>query len=236
MSNTLAIAWKETQVYFSTPAAYIVVAMFLVVSGIFFVSDVTTVFADASVRGFVNWIAFFTLFMSPILTMRLLSEEKKIGTLELLLTAPVRDWEVVAGKYIASILVFTLALALTLYYVLLLYWFGDPDTGPVLSAYLGLFLHGSATLAVGIMASSLSSNQIVAAAVGTVLLLSLFFLDRVATTFSGVVADVLHGLSLNTRFVDFTRGVVETGHIVFYVSVSTIFLFFAVKSLEMRRW
>ena len=236
MRNTLAIAWKESRSYFSTPTAYVVGAMFLVLTGIFFVFDVTSPFAEASVRAIVNWASFFILFLAPLLTMRLLAEEQKMGTLELLLTAPVRDWEVVIGKYIASLLMLIATVALTVYYVILLYGFGEPDTGPVLSAYLGLFLHGAAALAVGLMASSLSGNQIVAAMVGMAVLLALSFLNRVANLVSGVAADVVNGLSLNAHFTDFSRGVVDTSNIVYYLSVAAVFLFLTIRSLEARRW
>ncbi|MCH8186574.1 MAG: ABC transporter permease, partial [Chloroflexi bacterium] len=188
MNNTLTIAWRETQSYFSTPTAYVVGAMFLILTGIFFVFDVTTPFPEASVRGFISWASFFVVFLSPLLTMRLLAEEQKMGTLELLLTSPVRDWEVVAGKYIASLLTMVVTIALTGYYVFLLYAFGDPDSGPVLSAYLGLFLFSAAALAIGLMASSLSSNQIVAAVIGMSVLLTLSFINRVADIVSGTAA------------------------------------------------
>ena len=164
--KTFTIAWMESKIYFSTPGAYVVSAMFLVLTGIFFVSDISAPFAEASVRGILNWASFFLAFLAPLLTMRLLSEEQKLGTLELLLTSPVRDWEVVLGKYLASYLILVATLALTLYYVLLLYIFGEPDTGPVLSGYLGLLLHAGAALAVGLLGSSLSGNQVVAAVVG----------------------------------------------------------------------
>ena len=236
MTNMLAIAWKESRSYFSTPTAYVVGAMFLVLTGIFFVFDVTSPFAEASVRGFINWASFFILFLAPLLTMRLLAEEQKMGTLELLLTAPVRDWEVVMGKYIASFLALVATVLPTLYYVLLLYWFGDPDTGPVLSAYLGLFLYGSAALAIGLMASSLSSNQILAAVIGMAVLLTLSFINRVADLVSGTAADVLNGLSMNIHLQDFMRGVVDTSHIVYYISMAVVFLFLTVRSLETRRW
>ena len=236
MSNTLIIAWKESKSYFLSPAAYIVAAMFLVLTGVFFVFDITTPFAEASVRGLVNWASFFMLFLAPLLTMRLLAEEQKLGTLELLLTAPVRDWEVVIGKYIASVLTLIATLAPTLYYVLLLYAFGDPDTGPVLSAYLGLLLHGAATLAIGLMGSSLSGNQIVAAVVSMAALFTLSFVNRIADLVSGIAAEVLDGLSMNNHFEDFTRGVVDTSNIVYYVSIAAVFLFLTVRSLETRRW
>jgi ABC-2 type transport system permease protein len=236
LSVALAIAWKESKSYFTTPTAYTVGAMFLILTGIFFVMDVTGAFAEASVRSFVNWARFFTLFLAPILTMRLLAEEQKLGTLELLLTAPVRDWEVVVGKYVASFLALVATFAPTLYYVLLLYVFGAPDTGPVLGAYLGLILYAAAALSVGLMASSLSGNQIVAAVVGIAGLLALSFLDQVADLVTGVATDVLNGLSMNAHFTDFTRGIIDTSHIVYYVSVAAVFLFLTIRSLETRRW
>ena len=236
MTNALAIAWKEGKSYFSTPQAYVVGAAFLALTGIFFVFDVTALYAEASVRGFVNWAGFFTLFLAPLLTMRLLAEEEKSGTLELLLTAPVRHWEVVLGKYIASVMALAATLGMTLYYVLVLYWFGDPDTGPVLSAYLGLCLQGAAALAIGLMTSSFSGNQTVAAAVAVAMLLTMFFMDRVGTLVSGTAAEVLDGLSLNTHFLDFSKGVVDTSHVAYYLSVVAVFLFLTVQSLETRRW
>ncbi len=236
MNNAIAIAWKESKSYFSTPTAYIVGAMFLVLTGIFFVFDISRPFADASVRSFINWAAFFVVFLSPLLSMRLLAEEQKMGTLELLLTSPVRDWEVVAGKYIASFLILVATIALTVYYVLLLYFFGNPDSGPVLSSYLGLFLYGAAALSIGLLASSLSSNQIVAAVVGMAVLLTLSNVDRVASLVEGVTADVLNGVSMNAHFLDFTRGIIDTSHVIYYLSLTAVFLFLTVRSLETRRW
>ena len=234
--NTFTVAWKEIKGYFSTPAAYIVGAMFLSLTGIFFVFDVTSPFAEASVRGIVNWASFFIVFLAPLLTMRLLAEEQKLGTLELLMTAPVRDWEVVLGKYIASLIMFSATIILTLYYVLLLYVFGQPDTGPVLSSYLGLMLHGAAALAVGLLGSSLSANQIVAAVGGIAVLLMLSFVDRVGSLVSGVAADVLNGLSLNAHVTDFTRGVIDTANVVYFLSITAVFLFLTIRSMETRRW
>ena len=236
MNNTITIALKETKAYFSTPTAYIVGAMFLVLTGIFFVFDMTRPFAEASIQNFVTWASLFTMFLAPLLTMRLLAEEQKLGTLELLLTSPVRDWEVVLGKYIASLAILLVAIAFTLYYVALLYVFGNPDTGPILSAYLGLILFGAAALAIGVMASSLSSNQIVAAVVGMGILLTLSYIDRIAQIVEGVASEVLTGVSMNAHFTDFARGVLDTSHIVYYISMAAVFLFIAIRSLETRRW
>ena len=236
MNNTFTIAWKETKAYFTTPTAYIVGAMFLVLTGIFFVFDMTRPFAEASVRNFVSWANLFIMFLAPLLTMRLLAEEQKLGTLELLLTAPVQDWEVVLGKYIASFITLMVTILFTLYYVMLLYVFATPDTGPILSAYFGLVLYGAAALAIGLMASSLSGNQIVAAVVGIGILLTLSFIDRIASIVEGIAADVLNGISMNAHFTDFARGVIDTSHIIYYLSMAAVFLFIAVRSLETRRW
>ena len=177
MRNYLAITAKETKAYFSMPAAYIVGAMFLVLTGIFFVFDINRPFAEAGVRGLIDWAKFFTIFLAPLITMRLLAEEQKMGTLELLLTSPVREWEVVLGKYTASFITLLGIQFVTLYYVVIIYVFGEPDTGPVASAYLGMVLHGASALAIGLLGSSLSSNQIVAAVLGTGFLLCFSFID-----------------------------------------------------------
>ncbi len=234
--NTFNIAWKETKSYFGTPAAYIVGAMFLGLTGVFFVSEVTSPFAEAGVRGIVEWASFFIIFLAPLLTMRLLAEEQKLGTLELLLTSPVRDWEVVLGKYIASFLILAAIVAVTLYYVVLLYSFGDPDTGPVLSGYLGLLLYGAAALAIGLLGSSLSSNQIVAAVVGIAILLMLSFVNLIADIVTGIASEVFNGMSMNEHIVDFSRGVIDTSSVVFFLSLTAVFLFLTIRSLETRRW
>ena len=236
MTNTLAVAWKETKAYFATPTAYVVGAMFLALTGVFFVFDITRPFAEASIRGVVDWANLFVLFLAPLLTMRLLAEEQKMGTLELLLTSPIREWEVVVGKYIAALLLLVVTLSFTLYYVFLLYWFGDPDTGPIMSSYLGLVLYGAAALAIGLMASSFSGNQIVSAVIGIALLLLLSFIDRVSNLVTGIAEDVFNGLSMNAHFEDFPRGVVDTSNVAYYVSIAAVALFLTVRSLEMRRW
>ena len=234
--NTFHIAWKETKAYFGTPAAYIVGAMFLGLTGVFFVADVTSAFAEASVRGIVDWASFFIIFLAPLLTMRLLAEEQKLGTLELLLTSPVRDWEVVLGKYLASLLALTAILSVTLYYALLLYAFGDPDTLPVVSGYLGLLLYGAAALAIGMLGSSLSGNQIVAAVVGIAILLMLSFVNQIADIVTGIAAEVFDGMSMNEHILDFSRGVIDTSSVVFFLSLTAVFLFLTIRSLETRRW
>ena len=234
--NTFNIAWKETKSYFGTPAAYVVGAMFLALTGVFFVSEITAPFAEADVREIVDWASFFIIFLAPLLTMRLLAEEQKLGTLELLLTSPVRDWEVVIGKYLASLLILSAILSATLYYVLLLYAFGSPDTGPILSGYFGLLLYGAAALAIGLLGSSLSGNQIVAAVVGIAILLMLSYVDRIGELVEGVVRQIVEGMSMNSHIVDFTRGVIDLSSVVYFLSLTAVFVFLAIRSLETRRW
>jgi ABC-2 type transport system permease protein len=182
-------------------------------------------------------VVFFMMWwLPPLLTMRLLAEEQKLGTIELLLTAPVYDWEVVIGKYLASLTFFMTTLALTLYYVLLLYWFGNPDSGPIWSAYLGTILYGAAALSVGLLASSLTSNQIVAAVIGVGLLLLLTFIDLAADQLGGGLSTFLAEVGLRSHFDDFSRGVVDTSNLVYYLALTGVFLFLTIRSLESRRW
>jgi ABC-2 type transport system permease protein len=236
MKNTFAIAWKELKIYFTTPTAFVVGAMFLIYAGITFVLSITGRSPEASVRSFILPASTFFILISPLLTMRLLAEEQKLGTLELLLTSPVRDWEVVVGKYLASLVILVFTISLTLYYVIMIYVFGNPDSGPVMSAYLGLILYGAAALAVGLLASSLTANQIVAAVMGTGTLLVLSFIDLVSVRLEGTAADIINSISMRTHFPDFTRGVVDTSHIVYYLSVTAVFLFLTIRSVETRRW
>ena len=236
INNLMAITWRETKAYFVMPSAYVVAAMFLILTGVFFVFDITQPFAEAGVRGLVDWASFFLIFLAPLITMRLLAEEQKLGTLELLLTSPVREWEVVLGKYIASLIMLLAILSVTFYYVILIYVFGNPDSGPVFSAYVGLILYGATALSIGLLGSSLSSNQIVAAVVGTAVLLFFSFINRVSTVIEGAPSSFLDALSLESRLADFTRGVIDTSHVVYFLSLIAIFVFLTIRSLETRRW
>jgi ABC-2 type transport system permease protein len=236
MRNTLTVAWKEIRTYFASPMAYIVAMVFLALTGYFFAASISQPFPEATIRGFLGPSIFILILLAPVLTMRLFAEEQKLGTIELLLTAPVRDWEVVLGKFLASLAFFVGTIALTLYYVLLLYWYGDPDAGPLLSGYLGLILYGAATLSIGLFVSSLTNNQIVAAVVGFGLLLALSIIHQAAGLVSGVASTIFTQLSLATHFDDFARGVVDTSGVIYYVSVAALFLFLTVRSLETRRW
>ena len=237
MKNISAITYKELLIYFSSPMAYIIAGVFFTLTGVFFVTSIEGAFAEASARAlFSNATYFLMPLIPPLLTMRLLAEEQKLGTLELLLTSPVREWEVVIGKYIASLIMLLAILAVTSYYVILMYIFGTPDSGPVLSAYMGLILYGAAALSIGLLGSSLSSNQIVAAVVGTAVLLFFSFINRVSTVIEGAPASFLDALSMESRLADFTRGIIDTSHVIYFLSLIAIFVFITIRALETRRW
>ncbi|MBI4311756.1 MAG: ABC transporter permease subunit [Chloroflexi bacterium] len=237
MRNILSIAYKELSIYFTSPMAYVVSGVFFALTGVFFIDSVDQPFAPASVRGLLRNTAFFLMpLIPPIMTMRLFSEEQKLGTLELLQTAPVRDFEVVLGKFLSSLAILAATVLLTLFYVLILLFYSDPDLGPVLSGYLGMLLYSAAALAIGLLASSLTGNQIVAATVGFGIILLFSVLGNVSSVVGGAAATVLEHLSITNHFEGFARGVVDTSDVVYYIIVASVFLFLTVRSVESRRW
>ncbi len=236
MRVALAIASKEIQTYFTSPMGYIVALVFVALTGYFFVTSISTDIPEASIDGYVTPSALILIFLAPAMTMRLFAEEQKLGTLELLLTSPVRDWEVVLGKYAASLVFFIATLSLTLFYVVLLGYYGNPDWGPVWSGYLGMALYGGAALSIGLLTSSFTNNQIIALVVGFGILLILFVIDQSAGLVSGTTSTVLSQIGLTSHLEDFTRGVVDTRDLAYYLTVIAVFLFLTVRSVESRRW
>jgi ABC-2 type transport system permease protein len=235
--TTFIIAKRELIAYFTSPMAYIIAAVFLVLTGLFFVAYVNEA-QIANMRGFFQPASFLLILMGPVLTMRLLAEEQKLGTIELLLTAPVRDVEVVLGKFLASWIILAVMLLLTAYYPMLLFWVGDPDIGPILSGYLGMLLLGASVLSVGLFASSITNNQIVAAVVGLGILMLFWAVGLAAGLAENMpdVRDALTYVSLGGHMTDLVNGVIDTKDIVYYVTFSGIALFLSVQSLETRRW
>ena len=235
MRNILVILLRELKSYFGTPWSYVITAAFLVVAGYGFGWSSVT-YLETSMQGFLGWASFFLLFLGPALTMRLLAEEEKLGTLELLMTAPVRDFEVVLGKFLAAMSMLGIMLIITLSYPLMLAWFGDPDWGPVFSGYLGIFLLGAIFLSIGLFASSLTSNQIVAYVVGSLILLSLWFIGHAANMVGNGWGELLRSISISTHFPAFGRGIIDSNAVIYYVSIVLVFLFLTIRSLETRRW
>ena len=237
MRRIALICGKEIGTYLSSPMAYIVSAIFIALSGASFTTYLAqTSYSDTSIRGFLETGQLLILLFSALLTMRLISEERKLGTWELLLTAPAREYEIVLGKFFSCLLVLAGMLILTLYFPLLLMIFGDPDIGPILPSYLGLFLLGSASVAIGIFASSLTPNQIVSAVVAGGILFGLWFLGMVGSLIPEPLGEILSYFSLSEHFPGFVRGVVDTRDLVYYLSVTAVFLFLSVRSIETERW
>jgi ABC-2 type transport system permease protein len=248
LRNTLAIARKELRVYFGSPYAYVIMGLFLVVTGVLFVNSLEGAFREASMRVFfageseggllgsaVN-ATFFFLLLGPILTMRLLAEETKLGTIELLLTQPINDYEVVLGKFLAGLVSLLVLLLLTLFYPLLLIIFANPDIGPILSGYLGATLLGALFVAVGLFASSLTNNQIVAVMIGLVIFFLFWFIGDAAQLVRGTASGLLQFMSVRYHYEDLAKGIIDTQHIIFLLALTSVFVFFTVRSLETRRW
>ena len=237
MNKIALICSKELGTYLSSPMAYIVSAIFIALSGTSFTTYLAqTSYLDTSINGFLEAAQFLILLFSTLLTMRLMSEERKLGTWELLLTAPVKDHEIVLGKFFSSLIVLTGMLVMTLYFPVLLMIFGDPDTGPILTSYLGLLLLGSAALAIGIFASSLTSNQIVSSVVASGMLFGLWFIGIFGNLIPEPLGGILSYFSLSQHFPSFVRGIIDTRDVIYYISVTAIFLFLSVRSIETERW
>lgn len=235
MRNIIAIAGKEFRGYWGAPSFYIIISLFLFISGYGFGWSPVT-FLESSLQGFLDWSQFFFLFLGPALTVRLFAEEEKLGTLELLLTAPLRDLEIVLGKFIAALGVLALMLLLTFLYPILLYGFGRPDFGPLFSGYLGLFLLGAVFLSIGLFTSSLTSNQIVAFVMGTTLILILWFIGLLEGMAGEQALRIFQLISISTYFPAFSRGIIDSNGVIYYLSLVMVFLFLTLRSLESRRW
>jgi len=231
----MAIAGKEFRAFLGAPSFYIIIAIFLLITGYGFGYSPAT-YLESSLQGFLSWGGFFLLFLGPALTVRLFAEEEKLGTLELLLTAPARDLEIVLGKYLAALGVYCLMLSLSFYYPLLLIFFGHPDPGPIFSGYLGMFLLGAVFLAIGLFTSSLTSNQIIAYVVSSALVLFFWFIGQASSSGGTWVEKIFQAISLSTYFPSFSRGMIDSNGIIFYLSMILILLFLTLRSIESRRW
>ncbi len=235
MRTTLAITRREFKAYFNSPVAYFVIAIFLVMIGIlffipFFSQD------RVSMRDFFSLVPFLFVFFVPAITMRLIAEERRSGTIELLITMPIRDVDVILGKFIASALLLIVALVLTLPYAITISNFGNLDWGPVWGGYVGLVLMGTSCLALGLLASSWTENQIVAFVIA--LFLSMFFLmmDQFMIFLPSQMAVIFEYLSFGAHFRNAARGLIDSRDVIFFLSFTILCLFFAFRSLESRRW
>jgi ABC-2 type transport system permease protein len=235
LPNVMPIFRREIHSYFNSPVAYVVIIVFLSIIGWFFTSNMFLM-NIASMRVMFELVPIVFLFFVPAVTMRLLAEEKKSGTLELLTTRPVQDVEIVLGKFLAAWALMAAALAPTLLYVIVISSIGDLDLGPVVTAYLGLLLMGGVYIALGILASSLTENQIIAFIISFLMVLTLFMLDKVLMYVPDGFAGTLEYLAIDHHFGNIARGVIDSRNIIYFLSLLGFSLYLATVSLERRKW
>ena len=233
MHETWTLTKRELHAYFDSPAAYVVLSVFLLFTGWFFGS---TLFLEnvASLRSVFNVAPFIFLFFIPAITMSSFAEERRAGTLELLLTFPVRDWQIIAGKLLAVSLFLLVAIGLTVFYTMTVSLLGDLDFGATVGGYLGLFLLGTTCAAIGIFASSLTRNQIVAFILGFAIIFALFLLDKITTFVPGTLAGVLQYLGIDFHYQNLLRGVIDTRDVLYYLSMTAFAFLLTAYTLARR--
>jgi ABC-2 type transport system permease protein len=250
----LAIAGKELKSYFSSPIAFVMIGFFSLIYGwffaaiLFFFEQQSRQFGalgggqppvnlnDQLIRPVFSNVMVILLFALPLITMRTYAEEKRSGTIELLLTSPVTDIQIVAGKFLGAMGLIAAMMAVTLPHVALLFWFADPEWKPIATTYLGFFLMAGCFVAVGLFVSSLTRNQIIAAMVTFAVFLMLWVIDWMGSFMGPTGQAVFQYLSITGHFEDFTRGVLDTRHLVYYGSFILFGLFLTVRSVETERW
>jgi ABC-2 type transport system permease protein len=253
MKNVLTIFSKEVKSYFASPIAYGLMAFFALIAGYFFYIYVA-IFVDRSMQSQMagrgmpmdmnEWVirpmlmnlSVIGLFMIPMITMRLFAEEKSRGTIELLATSPVKDWEIIVGKWLAAVSLYGMILAISMLNVVVLFFYGKPDISPILTGYLGLLLQGGCLLAIGTFISTTTKNQIIAGTATFAVCLLLWVLDWVSSYETAAWAKVIAYLSVITHFEPFAKGVIDTKDVIFYLSMIFFGLFLTARSMESLRW
>lgn len=237
MNRATAIARREFLSYFRSPIAYVSLTLFLLISGYMFRGDFVPG-QPAAMRTILNWMVWLLVFIVPVLSMGLLSQEWATGTIETLMTAPVNEPEVVLGKFFGNLLLLVVMFVPTLLYVVLLAIYAHPDYGPIFSGYLGMLLVGSLFISVGLFCSSLTRSQIIAALSAVTIL----FLATIVPYWAGLEPGLRPAVrtivdqTVYRRYSDFSKGVIDLGNIVFFVAATAVFLFLTIKVLESRRW
>ena len=237
MSGLRGIFRREFKSYFDSPIAYVYIAVFLVVVNWFFFRDFF-LSEQASLRSLFGTMPLYFLFFVPAVAMRLWSEERKMGTVELLLTLPVKDWEVVVGKFLAGLALIALSLLLTFPLVVTVKMLGNPDMGAIFASYLGSLLMGAAYLAIGFFVSSLTENQIVAFLLGITACFIFFIIGEnlVLISTPAPLVPLFRWLGLGTHFESIARGVLDTRDFLYYATIIGFFLFLNVRSVAERKW
>lgn len=235
MSKVIPIFRREMSAYFFSPMAYIVISVFLIFTGWFFTSQLFLA-NDSSLRSVFNTIPFIFIFFAPAITMRLLSEERKSGTIELLVTMPLSDLEIVLGKYLAGLGLLVVAFVFTIPYAVTIILLGKPDMGMLLTGYLGLVLMGASYIAVGVFASTVSKNQVVSFIIAFMIIFALFLLDKFLAVMPSYLVSILQYMSIDYHYNNIGRGVIDSRDMTYYLSLIVFMLALAKLSLESRKW
>ena len=235
LKNILPIYIKELRSYFNSAVAYVVIVVFLALLGWFYASNIFLANA-ASMREMFETARWIFLFVIPAITMRLLAEERKSGTIELLTTKPVHDAEIILGKFFAAWSLMGIALLPSLVYYVTISSLGTIDNGPVIGGYLGLLLMAGVFVSLGLFASSVTDNQIVAFLLGIFLILVFFIVDKVLIFMPEALASLLEYLSTDSHFLSMARGVIDTRDLIYFASILGFTLYCSVVSLERRKW
>jgi ABC-2 type transport system permease protein len=254
MSNILAIAQKELKGYFASPIGYVVIGLYVLPFGLMFYAIVSA-FDRQSMQmamagagapainineqlirpAFLNLMVIF-LFVLSMITMRTYSEEKRSGTIELLLTSPLTDFQIIMGKFLGAMGLYAVMLAVTLVHIGLLFWIGNPEWIPIVTTYIGLLLMGGCFISVGLLISSFTKNQIVAVMGTFTVFLMLWIINWIASFMGPTAQAVLNYMSITDHLDDFTRGVIDTKHLVYYISFIGFGLFLTARSVDTERW
>ncbi|MFT8888723.1 MAG: ABC transporter permease subunit [Ethanoligenens sp.] len=231
-----AIFKRELHTYFTTASGYVFLAVFYALSG-FFLFSVNLAGSTTDLGGLFSTLLLVWVFLIPILTMRLLSEERRQKTDQLLLTAPVRLFDIVFGKFLAALTIFGAGIGIVVIYALVLAGLGRVDFWATVGSFIGIILLGAALISIGLFISSLTENQVVSAVASIFIMLILYLIDSISSAVNNaVVSAIVTNISIFSRFKNFSLGVFNLGDTVFYISVAALFLFLTVRLLEKRRW
>ncbi|MDZ7289107.1 MAG: ABC transporter permease subunit [candidate division KSB1 bacterium] len=257
MRNFLAILEKELKSYFYSPVAYVVLGFFVVATGLFFyniinwfdrISMQSMMMAQRygqmqpvnvnmmAIRPLFHNIAIIALFLLPGLTMRLFAEEKRQGTMELLATSPLTNWQITLGKFTSALLFYLVMLLVTGVFITLLFFFGNPEVWPILSGYLGLLLVGGCFISLGLLFSAFTENQIIAFVSAFAVNLAILALGWLSNFTGPTLAQFFSSISPIEHFDDFAKGIIDTKHLVFYLSFMFAGIFLTYVTVESARW
>jgi len=252
MTNILAIVRKEWRGYFTSPIGYVVIVLYALLFGLFYTVGLSFFIRQSMAAPqmgggpmdinqmliryvFMNS-SIVMVFIVPLITMRTYAEEKRLGTVELLMTSPITDFQILAGKFLGAMSLYVAMLGITVIHIGLLFAYGNPEWKPVLTGYLGLLLLGGCIVSLGLFFSSLTKNQIVAGMLTVVVVLVFWLIDWTGSFFGPTGEAIVRFISLPDHLEDFLRGVVDTQHVVYYLSFITFGLFLTAKSVDAERW